>query len=108
MAEKSSGKQRGRPFKKGQSGNLKGRPKGLPNIATREHKEFCRQFLESEHYRQSVMQRVLDGKAPFVETLMAHYAYGQPKRELEITTKRPTTFVLSVDDETVPDQPKSP
>ena len=85
-----------------------GRPKGLPNIATREHKEFCKQFLESPEYRKSAMVRMLKGKAPHLESLALGYAYGQPKRELEITAKRPTTFVLSVDDESVPDPPKSP
>ena len=98
MAEKNSGKQRGRPFKKGQSGNLKGRPKGVPNIATREHKAFCKEFLESPVYRASAMKRMLAGKAPHLESLALGYAYGQPKRELEITTKRPTTFILSTDE----------
>ena len=85
-----------------------GRKKGVPSIATREHKAFCKEFLESPEYRKSAMARMLEGKAPHLESLALVYAYGQPKRELEITTKRPTTFVLSVDEESVPDQPKSP
>lgn len=79
-----------------------GRPKGLPNIATREHKEFCRLFLESAEYRISAMKRMLKGKAPHLESLALGYAYGQPKRELEITTKRPTTFVLSTEEQQPP------
>ena len=82
-----------------------GRPKGLPNIATREHKEFCRQFLESEDYRRSAMKRMLAGKAPHLESLALGYAYGQPKRELEITTKRPTTFILTSEQSEEPPNP---
>ena len=85
-----------------------GRPKGLPNIATREHKAFCKEFLESPEYRKSAMARMLEGKAPHLESLALGYAYGQPKRELEITTKRPTTFVLSVDEESASGQPGQP
>ena len=85
-----------------------GRKKGVPSIATREHKEFCKQFLESPEYRKSAMERMLEGKAPHLESLALGYAYGQPKRELEITTKRPTTFVLSVEEESTAGEPKSP
>lgn len=91
-------------FKKGHK-SKGGRPKGVPNIATREHKEFCRLFLESAAYRVSAMKRMLEGKAPHLESLALGYAYGQPKRELEITTKRPTTFVLTSEQSEEPPTP---
>lgn len=84
-------------FTKGHK-KLGGRRKGVPNIVTLEHKQFCQKFLESSEYRQSAMKRMLKGKAPHLESLALGYAYGQPKRELEITTKRPTTFVLSTEE----------
>jgi hypothetical protein len=66
----------GRPFKKGNPGG--GHPKGVPNKATQEIKEFARHFLQSETYRRSAKRRILAGKAPQLEILLHHYAFGKP------------------------------
>lgn len=70
---------------KGNPQNLRrggGRPKGLPNNATREQKAFFQSILESAAYRESFRRRVLRGE-PGLETLMHHYALGKPKEQVE-------------------------
>ena len=61
-----------------------GRPKGVPNKATREIKDFARECLEDPTYIESLKRRLKSGKAPHMETLLAHYGYGKPKEQLEI------------------------
>lgn len=72
---------------KGNPQNLRrggGRPKGVPNVATREQKAFFQAILESDDYRDSFRRRVLRGE-PGLETLMHHYALGKPKEQVEVT-----------------------
>jgi hypothetical protein len=69
----------GRPFKKGNPGG--GRPKGVPNKATQEIRTFAREYLESDRYRRSLEQRIEAGRAPHMEVLLHHYAFGQPKNK---------------------------
>jgi hypothetical protein len=66
----------GRPFTKGNPGG--GRPKGAQNKATREIKEFARNFLMSDKYRRTLERRILAGTAPQMEVLLHHYAFGKP------------------------------
>jgi hypothetical protein len=72
----------GRPFTKGNRGG--GRKKGVPNKATQEIKEFARNFLMSEEYRENLKQRILAGAAPHLEVLLHHYGFGKPKSSVEI------------------------
>lgn len=60
-----------------------GRPKGVPNKATREIKEAARQLVESADYRQALQRRLVSGRAPHMETLLFHYAYGKPKETID-------------------------
>ncbi len=73
----------GRPFAKGNRGG--GRKKGVPNKATQEIKEFARNFLMSEEYRESLKRRVLGGEAPHMEVLLHHYGFGKPKTSVEVS-----------------------
>lgn len=63
----------------------RGRPKGVPNKATREIKDAARALVESPTYRTKLKERLEDGKAPHMETLLHHYAYGQPKHVIDGT-----------------------
>lgn len=85
-------------YKPGQSGNPGGRPKGAVNKATREIKAFCEEFLASEDYVESAKARVRKGKAPHLETLWHHYAYGKPKETMTLEGKLPPFEVVFKDD----------
>ena len=71
---------------KGNPQNLrKGRPKGIPNKATREIKAVALDLLSDPTYVASLRRRLPAGKAPHMETLLHHYAFGKPKETLEGT-----------------------
>jgi hypothetical protein len=84
MARNTSGLKRGGP----------GRPKGAPNRATRDIREFSRETLERPEYIHSLRQRIDEGKAPHMETLLAHYAYGKPKDTLVVEDAPPPLVVV--------------
>lgn len=46
--------------------------------ATIEIRTLARYLLEHPRYQQSLRRRLLAGKAPQVEVLLFHYAYGRP------------------------------
>lgn len=69
--------------------NLKagpGRPKGSPNRAGREGREFAQRFVNDPEYRESLRRRVAnDTLAPAVEVQLQHYAWGKPIDRVEIS-----------------------
>lgn len=56
----------------------------MPNKATQEIKEASRLLVEDEVYVASLKVRLVEGKAPHMETLLFHYAYGKPKETTEL------------------------
>lgn len=55
-----------------------GRPPGSLNRATREIRELARLILRKRPYLARLRRRLIDGKAPHMETLLFQYAYGRP------------------------------
>src|SRR5262249_37395105 len=74
-----------------------GRPKGVPNKATQEIKEFAREFLMSETYRANLQRRIMAGKAPQMEVLLHQYGFGKPRVQVEIASPpQPHTTVADI------------
>ena len=61
-----------------------GRPKGVPNKATREIKAASRALVEDPSYVESLKRRLRSGRAPHMETLLHYYAYGKPKETVDM------------------------
>jgi len=64
----------------------KGRPKGTLNRTAQEVREFSQRFVQDEAYLANLKQRIFDGEAPHMETMLWHHAYGKPKDTIEIHT----------------------
>ena len=76
MARNISGLRRGGP----------GRPKGVPNRATVEAKEFCASIIDDPEYQQALRRRALKGELPpVIEVMIWHYAKGRPKESVAVS-----------------------
>jgi len=62
-----------------------GRPPGSLNRTTLEVREFARQLIEDPEYQAGLLGRMIAGKAPQMEMLLFHYAYGKPVERHEVT-----------------------
>ena len=63
----------------------KGRPKGAVNKTTRDSREMATKLVTDAVYVANLQMRLREGKAPHMETLLHHYAYGKPKETLDGT-----------------------
>ena len=48
-----------------------------------EIKELAQSLLEDPIYQAKLKKRLRDGKAPQIEVLLYHYAYGKPSQTVE-------------------------
>lgn len=76
-----------------------GRPKGVPNRATREIKDLSRRLLEDEDYQAALRRRLLRGNAGAVEPLLYHYAYGKPRETQDVNVSGGLVFRWAGDGE---------
>jgi hypothetical protein len=71
-------KKQGSRFKKGQSGNPAGRPKGALNKTTRKVKEFLAALVDDPDVQEAVQSRILKGDAVAFFRALEH-VLGKPK-----------------------------
>lgn len=69
------------PYRKGQGG----RPRGARNQATKELKDFWREFFESDAWRENAKYRMVQGKAPHLESYWLNKTFGRPTEHVELT-----------------------
>ena len=88
---KTGKKQRGRPFKPGQSGNPKGRPPGTISLTTliKQELDKCPDSDNKKTYADLIVKRILtkaikDGDPQMIKTVWA-YIDGLPKADITIT-----------------------
>ena len=99
LVDKTAKKQRGRPFKKGQSGNPKGRPSGSGISITTEIKRKLEEVPEGE--KATNLQLLLDkiltlavsGDQRMIKDIWS-YVDGMPKQSMEVEGKGELTVKL--------------
>ena len=68
-----------------------GRQRGTPNKATvlkrKDLEALSAMLLDTEAYEQSLVQRIIEGRAPQIEMFLLQHRYGTPKSSLELTGK---------------------
>ena len=102
-------KRRGAPkkylFKKGQSGNLKGRPKGSISITSAIKRELEKypKTKDKKTYLKQLVERILDKAIKEGDTQMIkhvwNYVDGLPKGRLDITSRGKEIFTKEQIDE---------
>ena len=77
------------PFKKGQSGNAKGRPKGANNKVTKESRDLFVKIMNGEvgHIEDALDALRSESSEKYLKALSSLFPYFMPKQqELSVTT----------------------
>jgi hypothetical protein len=78
-----TGTHRPTAFKKGVSGNPKGRTPGTRNKASVEAREVANRLIDDIEYRERLRERLIAGTAGAMEPLLWYYAKGKPVDRVE-------------------------
>lgn len=84
-------------FEKGRK-KTGGGQKGRSNKATKDFKEFWREFFEGEDYRENLKSRIMDGGANHMETYITQLLYGKPREQAVVSGEDggPMRFTLNI------------
>ena len=72
-----------------------GRPKGVPNKATREAKVVCNALVDDPVYLKNLRRRMRHGTAGTIETLIWHYAKGKPTERIELGADKSLAYLIA-------------
>ena len=72
-----------------------GRPKGSKNKKTQAALEFAERMLDKE-WEKAAKERMLNGKAPHLETLLLQFKHGKPKETMDIHVSHDLSELLQV------------
>ncbi len=77
-------------FKKGQSGNPAGRPRGkkdkVPRSVKKKFIEFAKEFTDSDEFQRAVKRGALKGQPKHIELLL-HYGQGKPAETVNLNAE---------------------
>jgi hypothetical protein len=74
-----------RLFVKGQSGNPKGRPKGLARAPSKEVRELAQRIFDEDYWQLKYSRIHACIEDPKIEALLLNYAFGAPPKEVHQT-----------------------
>jgi len=87
-------------WKKGETGNPLGRPKGVLNKTTREVRDLCRGLVEGPKYQKWLASQLEGGKlAPQLQQMIWYYAYGKPIQAVDVNMNFDPAKYLARDEE---------
>jgi hypothetical protein len=81
-------------YKKGQSGNPDGRPKGAVNRSTRQIKEILNENVDYVRIVKKLQQKALRG-SEIAARILLEFSFGKPRQENEHTLKYSTVHIVS-------------
>jgi hypothetical protein len=72
------------PFKKGQSGNKHGRPRGVQNRTTKDVRSLAQALFDTAYWARTKVLLANDTLHPAIHRALLAYAYGEPKKTLTV------------------------
>ena len=86
-------------WKPGQSGNIHGRPPGIPNRNTTEVRVWAASILEDEAVRAKTLQQARAGRlAPALIIELFNRAYGKTKDVVEMQNAELPPLIIRIED----------
>jgi hypothetical protein len=94
-------------FKKGETGNRHGRPRGVANKVTRDVRALAQSLFDPAYWKRTKAKIDGDNLHPMLEKTLLAYAFGEPKKTLklegEVGVKEKRSVLRNLPDDVVRD-----